>query len=265
MFNLLKESFYRDFRIAFSYKVAFYGTFINLGINLFLFFYFSKIVEPSSSYINTTSYFVFLLYGAALTDFSIQIINSVQSQIRTFQTTGVIESLIGQRYGEIPIIISGAAYPSAFGFFRLFIYLFVGNILMETNIFNLNNMVYSIIALFLFFISIIGICLAASSMTLLLKKGNPIAYIYFAMSTSLGGVVVPVGVFPEYLQYISGLLPIKHSLDIVRSLEGGVGVDNLYTSFISLALLSLALLVLGICLFNHSVSVSKKTGTIGLY
>ena len=83
------ETLVKDFKIFISYKLASISFLFLIVANVFLFFYFSKIVNvDNNSFILNSSYFVYVIYGISLSEFTILCINRIPNEIRNFQLTG---------------------------------------------------------------------------------------------------------------------------------------------------------------------------------
>jgi ABC-type polysaccharide/polyol phosphate export permease len=97
-------------------------------------------------------------------------------------------------------------------------------------------------------------------------RGDPIIYFNSAATFILSGVFYPTSVLGPKLEYISGFIPIKHVIEISRSLAfDEVDYNIVNNGIISLFLLSIIFLFIGLLACNLSINRAKKLGTFGNY
>ena len=97
--KLIYETLKKDIFIFISYKFAAFSFIFLIIANTVMFFYFSKLVNISASdQIINSSYFVYVIYGIMISDFTIQILNRLPREVRNYQLTGIIESLKDESY-----------------------------------------------------------------------------------------------------------------------------------------------------------------------
>ena len=87
-------------KIFASYKLLLFTTIFGIIMNAILFFYFSKLVDSSPNPYLDGSY-IYVIYGVAATDLSVVIINRLNNEIRDYQLTGVIDSLLSSNHSDL--------------------------------------------------------------------------------------------------------------------------------------------------------------------
>jgi len=101
---------------------------------------------------------------------------------------------------------------------------------------------------------------------MLLKRGDPVGWLFCGISELFGGVYFPIAILPSGLQKISYLLPITYSLNGLRKiLLTGSGVESVSGDIFALFVFSILLLPAGLILFNLAVKKVKLDGTLGHY
>ena len=97
-------------------------------------------------------------------------------------------------------------------------------------------------------------------------NGNPIAYAYMMIASIIGGIFIPQGVYPEPVILLSKLLPITHTLDILRELYSGtIIIVDVLDSLLWLGLLGITFLIIGIISIRSSYKIAQKTGSLYFY
>ena len=89
------------------------------------------------------------------------------------------------------------------------------------------NYTISLFILVLTILSASSFGIMAASFIMVLKRGDPITWMFNSASALLGGVYFPVTVLPEWLQKVSLLLPTTHALKAMRLtlLKGASAMD----------------------------------------
>ena len=250
--TLIKTFFIRDMKIFASYKLLLFTTIFGIIMNAILFFYFSKLVDSSPNPYLDGSYYLYVIYGVAATDLSVVIINRLNNEIEIINS---LELLIvfflhiirfKNTYFELSIW-------DIHGSYKVFYIHFSCKFYIRSEYFDINNLPHLILIISLYIAVIIGIGLMAASITVLFKRGNPILYIYFFLSSSIGGVFFPPTVFPSYVQFVSEVMPIKILLDILREFQTGFVFINVGEKLMILLCYALFFLISGFFLMKLSL------------
>jgi ABC-2 type transport system permease protein len=106
----------------------------------------------------------------------------------------------------------------------------------------------------------------AASFILVLKRGNPVNWVFTSLSRLLGGVYFPLTVLPGWLQKVALFLPLTYALEGMRmTLLQGRGLGDLRSEFLALLLFTAVTLVLGFWSAHFAVARARRDGTLGQY
>ncbi len=264
------QTFLKDLRIATSYKLQFVFSILSIFVSIFFIFIFSTLFESSNNEILDRyggSYFNFLFIGFITAEITFLFLNTMPNKVREYQMTGVFEELIMSGRKEIEVILSSLFYPIFFQFFRLFCY-WLALILADIDLGFINAIgFYSVVAFLLFSISLIGISLLSTAITITYKSPGIINRLYLSVTSVLSGVAFPVELLPKFLEIVGQLLPTTQFLHIVRNDSITLYEENFayYENLIFLLLISVLLLILGVMSLRKAIEVSKKNGSLLLY
>ena len=101
---------------------------------------------------------------------------------------------------------------------------------------------------------------------MIMKRGNPVDWLVTGISWLLGGVYYPVSVLPDWLQKISYMLPITHSLEGMRmALLKGSSIGELTNSVMALGIFSIIMLPISVLSFRMAVRQAKIHGSLTQY
>jgi ABC-2 type transport system permease protein len=167
---------------------------------------------------------------------------------------------------EIPtIIVSSSLYSFLWASFKVAVYLFLGIALFGIDIGNA-NLAGAFLILILTITSFTSFGIISASFVMVLKKGDPVGWLFTSLSALLGGLYYPVSVLPDWLQYLSYLLPVTYALEGMRlALLKGYSIYELFPNIIALVLFSCIMMPLSIVIFGYAVKRAKKEGSLTHY
>jgi ABC-2 type transport system permease protein len=258
----------RDLLNESSYKLAFLMQFFGIFLSVATFYFLSRLFGATANpYLKSYGgdYFSFVLIGIAFMGYLGVSLNSLSSTIRTAQVKGTLEALLVTQT-EIPtIILSSSAYSFIFTSLRVIVYLLIGVLLFGVSMKGANYL-GALLILILTITAFGSIGIVSASFVMILKKGDPVTWIFTAFSGLLGGVYYPVSVLPEWLQKFSWLLPITHSMEGMRlALLQGYPLEKIAFHIGVLAAFSGVMLPLSILFFKYGVNRAKMDGSLIQY
>jgi ABC-2 type transport system permease protein len=259
---------WRDFIDDMSYKFAFLMQFINIFLSTSIFFFLSKLLgNVGESYLKPYggNYFSFVLVGIAFYSYLGVSMGSLTATIRKGQMLGTLEALLVTQT-EIPtIILSSSIYSFLWASIKVAVYLLLGSIVFGIDMGNA-NIAGAFIVLVLTIISFGSLGILSASFIMVLKRGDPVSWIFGGISGLLGGLYYPVSVLPGWLQTLSYLLPVTYALEGMRmAVLKGYSISALMPNIFALFVFSVIMLPLSILAFGFAVKKAKKDGTLTQY
>ena len=258
----------RDFQNEVSYRFSFFFQFFNIFFMVGVFYFISNLLGPAASPFLTAyggDYFSFVLIGIAFAGYFGVGLSSFSNSIRQAQTTGTLEAMLSTPTSLPIIILSSALWDYWVTTLRVFIYLGVGVLFLSVN-FAQANLASVILILLLTVIVFSSLGIIAASFIMVLKRGDPIAWVFNAISSFLGGVYYPITVLPAPLQFLAGLLPITYALEALRqALLNGATIAELSLQILALAIFCLVLLPVSLVAFRLAVRQAKIDGSLTHY
>lgn len=258
----------RDFAITTSYRFFFLLQFIGIFLWILVFYFIAKLFgEAAAPFLIPYGgdYFSFVLIGIAFSNYLSMGLNTFSGSIRNEQMMGTLEAMLVTPTKLSTIILSSSLWSFIFTSIRVLIYMLLGVFLFGIDI-SSANILASFIILFLTIISFSSLGIIAASFIIVIKRGDPITWLFNAISQVFGGVYYPITILPKWLQTFSYLLPITYSLRGMRlALLQGQAFEALVMDIFALVIFSLVLLPISIILFRYAVKISKKDGTLAHY
>ena len=267
-FGLARAFLRRDFLEAASYRFAFALRFIWFFLGLGTVYFTARFVNMGHNPLLAPyggDYFTFSLVGLIVMDFQHVSVSAFSTRIRQAQTLGTLEAILATPAPFGAVLLASPLYDFLSSALRAVLYLVAGSLLFNVHVGSAKpfvTLVGGILGLFTF----VSLGLCAGAFTLLLRKGDPISLFLGGVSMLLGGVWYPRAALPHWLTWLGDLLPVTHTLEIVRrSLFAGAGFGELGRPFLALALLGAVFFPLGLVLFRAALRRAREEGSLTHY
>ena len=258
----------RDFLNAVSYKFSFFLQFFGILLTVVTWFFISKlfgnvVVKQLAPY--GGSYFAFVIIGVAFSNYLQTSLFGLSRNIRDAQMMGTLEALLVTQTEPPSIILASSLYGFFVTSLRVVVYLVIGALLFGLDLAQANYPV-ALLILALTIIAFMSLGILSASFIMVFKKGDPVGWLIMGLSWFIGGVYYPIRVLPVFLQKLSYLLPITHSLEGIRlTLLKGYSFMQVKDSLIALLIFSLVMIPVSVLAFKFAVNRAKRDGTLTQY
>jgi len=258
----------KDFNIEISYKLNFILNWVNIVNQVVIFYFISKLFGRSpTSYLNEYGgdFFSFILVGLVLSGYFLIALRSLSMHIREEQMLGTLEAIFLTPTKASVLVISLVCWDFVIGLINAGIYLLVGIGFLRVKLSGVDFFAVSTI-LILTVVSFSSIGILSAAFTIVLKKGDPIAWTIGIISVFFGGAYFPINILPQKLKLISYCLPITYSLRSFRYvLLKGYSFKAVSSDLVILLLFCIILFPLSIWAFKFAVRKAKLAGTLAHY
>jgi ABC-2 type transport system permease protein len=128
------------------------------------------------------------------------------------------------------------------------------------------NYAGAFLILVLMIVSFTSIGIISASFIMVLKRGDPITWIFSTASMLLGGLYYPVDVLPAWLQKIAYFLPVTYALEGMRmALLKGYSTARLVPYISALIIFAAVMLPISIFGFKFAIKRAKLDGSLTHY
>lgn len=251
----------RDALVAVSYRATFLLEILFGVLDLAVYFFISRTFDNfSSSELGAApTYFGFAVVGVLLGAVLIATSSSVGNRVRDEQLTGTLEALAAAPVTPFELCVGLVGFPFVFAVARAGIYLTIAVTALDLDV---SSADWGGLLLVLLVtgaaIAPVGILAGAAALTV--KRGHIVSSTAVYVMTLLGGMVFPVAVLPEWLQWLSPLVPLRYAFDGARAAMftgGGWGLDVLILLGTAAILWPAALV-----LFNWALKFARRRATL---
>lgn len=268
MIRVLRELllfFWRDLAIARTYRTVFVLEAVEALFGSAMFYYVARFVDtPQLQHAlpQGGSYFAFSLVGYVFLDYLNAALDTFDRSLEEARDSGTLEHLLVTQT-SLPVFLAGSAiYPFVATTLRIVVYVAWGAALFGFPLRGANWLAV-LTVLLVTLLAFSGLGILSASYLLLFKKGNPAKWFFLGVSSVTAGMLFPVGILPDWLQFVARLNPVTYALDAMRaSLLGGDNVVALWRPIAILLLFAAVLLPLSMTVFAWSLRRTKITGTL---
>jgi ABC-2 type transport system permease protein len=265
---IARAFFTRDLSMALSYRLSFLMQIVSIFISVSTFFFLSKLfgnalVPQLEGY--GGDYFSFVLIGLAFSGYMGLSLSSFAQSVREGQVMGTLEIMLLSPTRLSAILISSSLWSYALTTVRVMVYLLLGVVVFGVSL-SQANFLTAVVVLVLSITSFSGIGILSAAVVLVIKKGDPVAWLFGGVSSLLAGVYYPITVLPDWLEPISHFLPLTYALDSMRmAMLQGASLYDVRFDLLALLGFTLVLTPIAFFVFRKALKRAKIEGSLIQY
>lgn len=266
-FNTLRAFAVRGFRLASSYRLNFFGTYLG-GVLLVVFFaVLQKLFgsRPDSLAAYGGDYFTFLLIGGIFARFLSLGMRHFGRELEQEMIAGTLEPMLAAGAPPALVLLGPSLWVAVEGLVLALIQFAVGTIFFAADFSRANwPAALAIAALSLMALSFWGVL--AASFVVVFKRADPLSWLVDVTIFLLAGVYFPVTLLPVWLKIAAYALPLSYALEALRlALMRGDGLADLAGYAGILLIFDVLLMPLGVLAFRGALDHVRRAGTLGQY
>ncbi|MEN5086530.1 ABC transporter permease [Sphingobacterium faecium] len=258
----------RDYLIESRYKLNFMLNFVNSIFPVVSFFFVSKLINGSDAGSLTRyggDYFSFALIGVAFTRFFQLAVDTFSGSIKRAQMAGCLEAILSSQTDSKTVVLFSSIYSFLTAGIQLIFMFLIGTFFLGFD-FSHTNVLSLVVSLVISLFAFVSLGIFSAAGTVIYKQGEPIGWVFGAISALIGGAMFPVSIMPGWLQFCSKIFPTTYALDTIRlSVLQGYSIHMMGKELLILLLMSVILFPLSLRTFNWAVEKGKKDGTLMSY
>ena len=259
----------RDMISETSYRFSFLMQIVEIFMTVTVLFFLSRLVgqDTIDQYLTAYSgnYFAFAIIGVAFYGYFNVGFSTFASQLNSEQMSGTLEAMLSTPAGLSTIVLGSSLWKFIMTTIRVLVILSCGSLMIGGGMGDGSPLLVLLIML-MTVVSASSFGIIAACFIIVVKRGDPISWIFKAASWLIGGVVFPVTVLPAWMQTLALLLPTTHALQALRMvLINGENLYGIWPEITSLALFCFVLLPISLKTLSYSVRRAKREGTLTHY
>jgi ABC-2 type transport system permease protein len=104
---------------------------------------------------------------------------------------------------------------------------------------------------------------AQAGIGIVIKRGNPLAWLLSTLSALVGGAFFPTSLLPSWLQWVSAVHPLSYATHAARAaLLSGAPFDQLLPDLSVLALFDIVAVPVSLAIFSWAVRTARTDGSL---
>lgn len=209
----------KDFCIAVTYKLQFAFQFCQVFFSIAIIYFIGKMFDDSGAsqlfdrY--NANYFSFALVGVAMNSYCRAGLVNITNDIRQTMTQGTFEALCSAPVHYSWLLFCSSIWPFVFETLRVVIFFLTARLIFGLVLPNANWLA-ALIVLILTIPIFLLFGMVSAGILIVVKRGDPVNWIFSSLSALLAGTMFPVTVLPEWLQKVAFFLPLTHALEALR-------------------------------------------------
>lgn len=259
----------KDMTIAASYKLQCIFQFAQVFFNIVLIYFIGRMVSASGASpvlaAYGTDYFPFALVGLALNSYMKTGLVTVTNDLRQMMNQGVLEALCASPLEPKRLLLCTALWPFLFETLRVVLYFLLGIVLFGAR-FAAANWLGAGVTLLMAIPIFLMLGILSCSILIVVKKGDPVNWIFTSISGLLAGTMFPVAVLPRWLRMAAQCLPLTHALEALRRcLLTGSSLWDIRYHLLALLLFAVVLLPTTVVISDLCLARARSTGAFSTH
>lgn len=254
----------KDMTIAVSYRLQFVFQFAQVFFGIAIIYFIGKMLNQSgeSPLLKQygADYFSFALVGLAVTSYLRAGLVTITNDLRQVMNQGTLEAMCSAPIGYKSLLLYGSLWPFLFETVRVVFYFLIG-----VGIFGMRlpeaNWIGAVITMCITVPIFLMLGITSSSILVVVKRGDPVNWIFSSAASLLAGTMFPVAVLPGWLRAIAFCVPLTHSLEAMRRfLLMGASVREVWGSLLALLVFMVVLFPVTVWVNNICMQRAKVNG-----
>lgn len=259
----------RDMLSETSYRLSFFMQMVEIFLTVAALFFLSRLVGQDTINQHLTpyggNYFAFAIIGVAFYSYFNVGFSKFAAQLSEAQKTGTLEAMLSTPAGLSTIVLGSSIWEFIMTTLKVVVILLSGALIMGSGM-RINNFPLVFLIMLLTIVSASSFGIIAACFIMVVKKGDPISWLFKSASWLLGGVLFPISVFPSWMQKLALLLPTTHALRAMRlALLQGKSMNDMLPEIGALCAFCFLLLPISLRALKYAVRRAKQEGTLTHY
>jgi len=256
----------RDFNVMFTYKSALVFNYLDMFMNLIIFFIFARMfgermLKSLEGYGGDVISFVVL--GSMGWSLLWNTMGSATGAIQQEMKAGTFETLFLTPTSPFTIVSAYTMWDLLINMVSIFLFLITSMFLFEIHF--KANYIFTILFVILDIFLMAGLGLMVAGLDVYVKQVGGIVSVVQRLSYFLSGVIFPISVLPTILQPIAKIIPFYYAITALRSSLTGNEFATLFPYLIILSILASVSISLGIYIFKKGINRARMDGSLAYY
>ncbi len=229
----------KDVKISVSYKLQFVFQFLRIFFAITVIYFIGKMLDAAgkNSILREygADYFSFALVGLAINSYLRTGLVTITNDIRQIMNQGTLEAMCATPTNYTWLMLCSSLWQFLFETVRVLFYFATAFFVYGMRLPNA-NLPLAILIVLLTAPTFLMLGMISCSILVVVKRGDPINWVFSSLGALLAGTMFPVGVLPLWLQKVASCLPLTHSLEAMRRcLLTGADIGEVWINLLALS------------------------------
>ena len=250
----------RDFAIYTSYRLRFVSQIVGAAFGTIIFYYVSRLVT-GGTFASPDAYFAYCVIGFAVLQVLTAALAALPLTLRHELVAGTFERVLVSPLGAIPALLAMTVLPFLTALATATITLLFAALVFGMPM-EWSTVALALPAAVLGGLAFLPFAVALAGTVLLVKQAGVGAGFIISALLVVGGVIFPVTVLPDWIEWTSDAQPLTPAADLLRHLVAGTPIDSAWLAMGRLALFAAVLLPPSILFLGACLRFGQRRGTV---
>jgi ABC-2 type transport system permease protein len=250
----------RDFVIFTSYRLRFLSEIVAATLGVAVFYYVSRLVT-GGGFATADEYFAFAIIGLAVLEVLTAALVVMPMALRQELVAGTFERALVSAFGPIQCLIAMSIFPFLSAVVGAIITIGVAAIVFGMQV-QWSTVPAALPTAALGFVAFLPFAVLVTAAAFVVKQVGAGAGLLVTCLSIVAGVLFPVALLPDWIEWTSDVQPLTPALDLLRYLVVGTPLDSAWRAAARLAAFALVLLPASILVLKAALRYAQRHGTV---
>jgi ABC-2 type transport system permease protein len=250
----------RDFLIFSSYRFRFLSEIVGATLGVTLFYYVSRLVT-GGAFSSSDEYFAYAVVGLAVLEVLTACLVVMPMALRQELVAGTFERALVSPFGPIQSLLAMSVFPFLMAFVTAMITIAVAALVFGMPV-EWSTAPLALPASVLGFVAFLPFAVLVTALVFVIKRVGAGAGFLVTVLSLVAGVLFPVALLPDWIEWMSEVQPLTPALDLLRHLVVGSPIDSVWKTAGRLAAFAAVLLPASIVVLQACLRHAQRHGTV---
>lgn len=260
----------RDFKVWWTYKLWVSLDIIGSLTSVATYYFVSRIVSPSALVTSgyAADFLTFAVIGISFQHYVFSSVSSLSEAIRDEQWAGTMETILSSSTSFKVFLLGESVFRFMVSSYFLSASLAMGLVIGARFNVTMWSIASAVVMTALLIMSHMVVGILSAGAILKLKQGDPVVWAFSWLTQLFSGVLYPLGLLPDYLQWLGAAFPLTYSLDgLRRCLMNAEDFTSrvMIEDIAKLSAFVIVLLPVSIWVFKRAYDSTRREGSLGQY
>lgn len=250
----------RDFVVFMSYRLRFLSEIVAASLGVALFYYVSRLVT-GGGFTSSDEYFAYAVVGLGVLEVLTAALMAMPLSLRQELVAGTFERTLVSAFGPVQYILAMSIFPFLSALVSAAITIAVGALVFGMPV-EWTTAPLAVPAAALGFVAFLPFAVLLTATVFVVKRVGAAAGLLVTGLSIVAGVLFPVALLPDWIEWLSDVQPLTPALDLVRHLVVGAPLDSAWRTTLRLLAFVAVLLPISLAVLQACLRYAQRRGTV---